>query len=138
MCSDQHLKPKTPEQEILDPQLTRQAARGAGKEQPTRRYCHASWAWRHYVYIFGGISLNKSNVERGNQQRRARVLSDLWRWDTVKEAWRELEPAGSRPCARALMGAPVLAPMQPFVASHCSNLPGRRKAVIWGSSHAVK
>lgn len=76
----------------------------AGQMMPSRRHGHASWAYDGKVYIFGGISLMQHR-ENGIMRLHERVLSDLWCFDTARQAWSQLEPPGSRPCARALMGA---------------------------------
>ena len=76
----------------------------AGQMMPSRRHGHASWAHNGKVYIFGGISLACYPGDGAGPRLHERVLSDLWCFDTAREAWSQLEPAGSRPCARALMG----------------------------------
>jgi N-acetylneuraminic acid mutarotase len=77
---------------------------------PSRRHGHASWAYDGKVYIFGGISLARYPELGTTEVLHERVLSDLWCFDPAREAWTQLEPAGSRPCARALMGAALAVP----------------------------
>ena len=73
---------------------------------PTQRYAHAAWAYRSRLYIFGGISLFRYPQENSQEiVRYLRAVSDLWCYDTEKKTWREVEAAGSSPCARAFMGA---------------------------------
>ncbi|BDA51097.1 probable Tip elongation aberrant protein 1 at C-terminar half [Coccomyxa sp. Obi] len=68
------------------------------------RYGHATWVHGEHLYIFGGSQGRLANPSQPGSHGHRECMDDMWCFNVKTEEWKQVDPLGLRPVARANMG----------------------------------